>query len=268
MSRPPSSRDGGLHRLNKSSTLQQNNNAQENEEESVVEELIPNQTAPVHLMTEFMAAVMSKEFDRALHLCNEVLDAEPNNAMVLEFRSLLGAKIRLDENAGTSSDDDDEEEDEDDDDDAGSEGTSTDIEDNLCDNLDDSEIIEEIEVIGDNSDLNNISNTSANTGQGNLSNLQLSSGHYAMHNRDVEINSPKGKVVSSSVQHDSDNDNVAGSSDDDDDDDDDNDDDNDDSDPLIPNGYESSGILLRHDNKTTSQLALELKGMSLQQKPR
>lgn len=64
MSRPPSSRDGGLHRLNKSSTLQQNNNAQENEEESVVEELIPNQTAPVHLMTEvcFLIEFNSTDF--------------------------------------------------------------------------------------------------------------------------------------------------------------------------------------------------------------
>ncbi|XP_063601600.1 uncharacterized protein LOC134777676 [Penaeus indicus] len=51
-------------------------------------------SAPVELLSEFLSAVMSKDYENALKLCQSILKYEPQNATAREFFPLISLKIK------------------------------------------------------------------------------------------------------------------------------------------------------------------------------
>ncbi|XP_066985544.1 histone-lysine N-methyltransferase, H3 lysine-79 specific-like [Macrobrachium rosenbergii] len=71
-------------------------------------------SAPVELLSEFLSALMSRDYADALNLCQSILKYEPQNATALEFYPLLLTKIKQgkDDHPSTSDDDTNEDSDE------------------------------------------------------------------------------------------------------------------------------------------------------------
>mmetsp|Transcript_34691 Transcript_34691/g.33037 ORF Transcript_34691/g.33037 Transcript_34691/m.33037 type:complete len:116 (-) Transcript_34691:74-421(-) len=50
-------------------------------------------TAPVELMSQFLVLISERKMKEALGMTNEILDYEPNNVMILEYRRSLTVYI-------------------------------------------------------------------------------------------------------------------------------------------------------------------------------
>ena len=83
----------------------------------------PSQCAPLELITQFVSAVMRKQFVLANTLCQHILKLEPDNETCKEFRTVLDMAIKQEE----------EEEEEEEEDEEGDEKDGTDSQDESSD---------------------------------------------------------------------------------------------------------------------------------------
>ncbi|XP_043849070.1 glutamate-rich protein 2 isoform X3 [Dromiciops gliroides] len=112
------------------------------DEKQTNEEYVGKNVAPLELMTEFLRAVMSRNYTVAKKLCQLILIYEPENPEAKQFSSLIEEKLLMEKtHAGEEEEDEDEEEDESDDSSDDSEEDSSDDNDQSEDSSDESEDI-------------------------------------------------------------------------------------------------------------------------------
>ena len=78
-----------------------------NDINNCLDNLHVNEDLPIELKAEFLSCVMEKNYEKALHLCNEMLAFDPENITAVEFQIVIKEKLQQE-----SSSDDDSEEDE------------------------------------------------------------------------------------------------------------------------------------------------------------
>eukprot|EP00730_Choanoeca_flexa_P005417 TRINITY_DN11938_c5_g1_i1.p2 TRINITY_DN11938_c5_g1~~TRINITY_DN11938_c5_g1_i1.p2 ORF type:complete len:154 (+),score=27.59 TRINITY_DN11938_c5_g1_i1:1648-2109(+) len=71
-----------------------------NDDDDDVEEAIADASqqtskAPIEVLSQFLAAVMSNDFQEASQLCQTILAADPDNATALEFRDVIAQRLAL-----------------------------------------------------------------------------------------------------------------------------------------------------------------------------
>ncbi|XP_068594368.1 LOW QUALITY PROTEIN: glutamate-rich protein 2 [Cebidichthys violaceus] len=98
-------------------THEPNREEEQTEEEDVEDEDVK---APVQLITEFLRAVMDRDYQLASKLCQMILIYEPDNPEASEFLPLIQRKLLEEQEAEQST-----EEEEDDDEDSGSDEDSS-----------------------------------------------------------------------------------------------------------------------------------------------
>ena len=137
-----------------------------NDVNNCLDNLHVREDLPIELKAEFLSCVMEKNYEKALHLCNEMLAIDPENKTAVEFQIVIKEKLQQesssdddseedesetndsetddidnnDDESGDSDNEDDEDEDEDDEDDQDSDESSDDEEEEESDSDSDIEI--------------------------------------------------------------------------------------------------------------------------------
>ena len=85
-----------------------------------------NEDLPIELKAEFLSCVMEKNYEKALHLCNEMLVIDPENITAVEFQTVIKEKLQQGISSDESSEEDESETDDTDNDNNGDESGNSD----------------------------------------------------------------------------------------------------------------------------------------------